>query len=267
MEYRAIQPDPAASPFIDRLWILTDDEGGGEQAAVQRVVPDGSPELILNLGRPFEVFQNGKWKPQSKCFLAGQITGPLRLRPNGPAKIIGVRFRPHGAQQVIGVPMHELTGRFPTTAELNGALARDLELAGEARDPLRTVQDVLLKTRVNPQVKSTRPDRLIAEAVRRMAQDGGCDVARLARELELSTRQLERRFQNAVGLSPKLFGRIQRFHRVFEVVESGQDWVTAALECGYYDQSHLVNDFREFSGEAPASLLAGDELARHFLRR
>jgi AraC-like DNA-binding protein len=265
MEYFEIQPDPTARVFIDRLWILTDDDGNsGEQAAVQRVVPDGSPELILNLGQPFEAFENGVWKPQSICFVAGQLTGPLRLRPRGPAKIIGVRFRPHGAQQVIGVPMHELTGQFPAMAELNGALARDLELAGESRDPLRTVQDVLLNT----QVKSTRPDRLIAEAVRRISYaSDGCDVARLARDLDLSTRQLERRFQNAVGLSPKLFGRIQRFHRVFEVVESGQDWVTAALECGYYDQSHLVNDFREFSGEAPASLLAGDELARHFLRR
>ena len=59
--------------------------------------------------------------------------------------------------------------------------------------------------------------------------------------------------------------RIQRFQRVFRELESGGNWVQAALACGYYDQAHLVRDMRQFAGETPSALLKGDELARHFL--
>jgi methylphosphotriester-DNA--protein-cysteine methyltransferase len=76
---------------------------------------------------------------------------------------------------------------------------------------------------------------------------------------------MERRFKRQVGIGPKLFCRIQRFQRVFREIESGGNWVQAALACGYYDQAHLVRDMRQFSGETPTALLDGDELARHFL--
>jgi methylphosphotriester-DNA--protein-cysteine methyltransferase len=79
--------------------------------------------------------------------------------------------------------------------------------------------------------------------------------------LNMSTRQFERRFLTRVGLSPKLFCRIQRFSHVFQVFEAGRNWAQAAVECGYYDQAHLVKNFREFSGDAPSQLLAGDEFA------
>ena len=64
-----------------------------------------------------------------------------------------------------------------------------------------------------------------------------------------------------------MLGRIQRFQRVFRALESSIDWVQVAIQCGYYDQAHPIRDFREFSGAAPASLLAPDtDLAFHFLQ-
>jgi len=90
------------------------------------------------------------------------------------------------------------------------------------------------------------------------------DVARVAAHLGVSSRQLERRFQRCVGLSPKFFARLRRFQRVFPELEH-EGWVGAAAACGYYDQAHLIRDFRAFAGEPPAALVAGDDLARHFL--
>jgi AraC-like DNA-binding protein len=255
MRYREFRPSEPVRSFVERYWTL-DAEGGA--ADVQKVVPDGRAELILNLGEPFEAFHDGRWQRQPVCFLAGQITGPLLLRPRGPAHIIGVHFRPHGAAQFFGLPMRELSDSFTPAADLSPALARELADA-------RTVAQ--LDETMARRASALSEDRLMGEAVRHILQTrGAVDIAGLARALNLSSRQLERRFKSGVGLSPKLFCRIQRFQQVFHVIGAERpDWVTAAVECGYYDQAHLIHDFKDFSGETPAVLLAGDELARHFL--
>src|SRR5262249_29335645 len=108
------------------------------------------------------------------------------------------------------------------------------------------------------------PDPLIEAAVALSTQS--FDVARLAAQLGMSTRGLERRFRGRVGMSPKLFCRIQRFQSVFRVIEEGNSWVSAAAECGYYDQADFIRDSHDFAGETPAALLQGEALARHFLR-
>jgi methylphosphotriester-DNA--protein-cysteine methyltransferase len=115
-----------------------------------------------------------------------------------------------------------------------------------------------------------RPDLLVAEAVRRIDRaNGAVDLGRLARDLGLSIRQLERRFLTAVGLAPKIYCRIQRFKKVFGVIgQPACNWVETAVECGYYDQAHLIRDCKEFSGSTPAALLSEDaDLARHFYLR
>ena len=88
----------------------------------------------------------------------------------------------------------------------------------------------------------------------------------MANRLGLSSRQFERRFRNVVGIPPKLFSRMQRFQRVFQTMEDRANWVDAAVSCGYYDQAHLIRDFRQFSGTTPTALLAEEfDLSRCFL--
>src|SRR5689334_3552301 len=123
MQYREYRPSDPVRQFVERYWTL---ETGGGPSDIQKVVPDGRAELIINLGEPFEAFHDGRWRRQPVCFLAGQITGPLLLRPSGPANIIGVHFRPHGAARFFRHGMRELCGCFAPVADLAPALARDL---------------------------------------------------------------------------------------------------------------------------------------------
>ena len=218
---------------------------------VQRVVPDGRPELILNLRHPFEMLRDGVWQAQPRCFLAGQITGPLLLRATGASHIMGVRLRPAGASQVLGMPAQELTGRCIALEDLGlKTLADQSDLGG--------IEQALLARWPG------QPDWLVDEALRLLA--GSTDVAAVASRLGVSSRHLERRFKERVGIPPKLFARIRRFQRVFPAIENlDAGWVDAAAACGYYDQAHLIRDFRDFAGEPPAALLRTDDLARHFL--
>lgn len=261
--YREIRPSAALAPFVDAIWTLDHD---GVDPSAQRVVPDGHPELILNLGQPFEFFDGVRWHGQPRCFLAGQIEGPLLLRPSGAAKMVGIRFHPHGAGSVLHAPVESLAGRFTPIADLAPQLARDLDRALTSVDPVAGV-DCALVGRLG---YSSARDLVAAEAVRRIiGERGACDLTGLASDLGVSIRQLERRFHASVGLPPKLFCRMQRFIHVFRAVsEQPSNWADAAVDCGYYDQAHLIRDFRSFSGATPAALLADDaDLARHFLER
>jgi len=261
VRYRETRPSAQLQPFIESCWILEHD---GSDGAPQRVVPDGHPELILNLEQPFEFFQGGEWHLQPRCFFAGQIDGPLLLRPTGPSKILGFRFRPYGAAMLFGVPMPELSRRFTPLEDLSRTLARNLDRALDSADPLARVE-----TALGAGESSRFADPVVSEVVRRMiAGRGAVNVSALAREVGLSVRQFERRFHASVGLPPKLFCRTQRFTHVFHAIGTGSNWADAAVECGYFDQAHLIRDFKELSGQTPAALLADDaDLARHFLSR
>jgi AraC-like DNA-binding protein len=268
MKYCQIAPGPAVSRFVEFFWILEDDSG-----AVQRIVPDGYPALILNLLRPFESFAGGSWNAQPVCFFAGQTTRPLLIRSRGQAQILGVSFLPHGASGLLGLPMDQLTDSIVPIGELSPALYRELDRVRETGPLL--IQPLLIQLARFETVLQTlgtqagAEDRLVSHAVSRIIDaGGGLDVRTLADDLSISPRQLERRFRSCVGIAPKLFSRIQRFQGVFHAIEQGRhNWVDAALSCGYYDQAHLIRDFRDFAGEAPAALLEEADLAWHFLRR
>jgi AraC-like DNA-binding protein len=263
IQYREIQPSARLRRFVASFWILEHD---GKDVAPQRVVPDGHSELILNWRQPFASFRSGAWHDQPQRFLAGQIDGPLLLRPNGPAKMLGIGFQPHGAATFFPQPMHELGGRFTPIEDLSRQLSRDLDRVLESPDPIAAAEAALLSA----QDISRAGDLLIEEAVRRITlTKGGSDLAALSRELGMSIRQLERRFHATVGLPPKLFCRIQRFNNVFRVLgQRSCNWVETAVACGYYDQAHLIRDCKSLSGNTPAILMAEDgDLARHFYRR
>ena len=262
--YREIRPSAPLRSFINTFWLLEHD--GEDAAQQQRVVPDGHSELILNWSHPFQAFEPGGWRGQPRSFFAGQIDGPLLLRPHGPAKMLGVGFHPHGAARLFAHPMHELSGRFTPVQDLSQTLSRHLDRAFESPDPVAAVEAALLAAERTPR----DGDLMVAEAVRRMIfAKGTLDIAILARELGLSTRQFERRFDAVVGLRPKLFCRIQRFSQVFGLLtQPSANWAETAIACGYYDQAHLIRDCRSLSGTTPAVLLGEDaDLARHFYMR
>ncbi|WP_417383544.1 helix-turn-helix domain-containing protein [Gimesia sp.] len=90
-------------------------------------------------------------------------------------------------------------------------------------------------------------------AAERFRESGSTSVKTVSESLGFSHQRFIRQFQNAVGLTPKLYFRIQRFQSVLDQIVSGKQlsWANVALENGYYDQSHLIHDFREFTGVTP----------------
>lgn len=263
MRYREIKSGAAVSQFIKCYWVLED---GTPSLQTQTIVPDGRAELLINLREPFQQEANRKWSLQPDVFFVGQITGPLMVRPSGPVCTIGVRFRPEGASRLLRLPMFELTDSTVSLGDVSQRLFRKIHRLREHHslaEQIHALEQVLLAA-----AGENEDDDLVSFAVREFERANGLiGVGKLANSLGLSFRQFERRFRNVVGISPKLFSRMQRFQQVFRNVgDSHANWVDAAVSCGYYDQAHLIRDFREFSGTTPTALLAEEfDLSRHFV--
>ncbi|UOQ99780.1 AraC family transcriptional regulator [Hymenobacter sp. 5317J-9] len=102
---------------------------------------------------------------------------------------------------------------------------------------------------------ATSPDAVDAVAGSILEHDGRVSIEALAQGVGLSRRQLERRFLAEVGTAPKLYASLVRFNRAFRLLAADAlpNWQDVAYACGYYDQAHLIREFRRFTGHAPSA--------------
>ena len=267
MEFVELEPGPALRGLA-RFWRLTGPSPTGEPR-FEPVLPDGRVELIFHLGDPFEIESDGRRALQPRALLAGQGTAPVRLAPTGRIDVVGVRLEAGVAAGVVDARLEELTDRI---VEL-GAVACDFArgLAEELQDPGRGQRwnDVLERrlARVLARPRSARPRALEHVVARVRASGGRVPIAELASQAGLSTRQLERHFRERVGLGPKTFARLVRFQRALALLRCpGSSLAGIAARCGYFDQAHLVRDFRRFAGASPSRLRAAEhDLGAHFV--
>jgi AraC-like DNA-binding protein len=264
MRYLEIPPHPALRPFVECLWLLEREPASRPEA----VAPDGHPELVVHFGDPVTRLEPLPGPEPSSLFF-GQLDRPLRLRASGRLGVAGARLTPAGAWSLLGPESPRLVNRATPLPDLWGSASGELEArvreAASARSRLAAIESCLLD-RLSV---ARAPDRVVDRTVEIIRSSRGtARVAALARHCALSRRQLERRFKERVGLTPKRFARITRFQNVLRLaaprasshspatgpsLSGSACWGELAVACGYFDQAHLIHDFRRFTGTSPAA--------------
>jgi AraC-like DNA-binding protein len=263
MDYLEISPPPPLDRVVHRFWFLH--TGAGAEPGVQPIVPDGRCEIVLHLGEPFaELDAAGRSRPQGRALVAGQLTGPFRLASRPGADVIGIRLRTGAAHRLLP-GQRELTGRVVPLADVGRALEPCLldAVRGETDARRRAASLCAALARVF----SSGSFGAVEAAVAQLEAGRPTTIGELARSVALTPRTLQRRFQAEVGLDPTLLRRILRFRAAFRLLEQlppGR-WTRVASRAGYFDQAHLIRDFRRFAGASPSAFFgAGPELARAF---
>jgi AraC-like DNA-binding protein len=191
-------------------------------------------------------------------FVAGLHEGCVLTEHDGRSYGMQVSLTPPGAYALLGFPMHELAGR---TVALDAVLGKRWERLPEQLAELDdwTERFELLDATLACRLENPRPASPgVLWAWRRLSQtDGHVPIGELARELGWSRKRLAARFREEVGLPPKSLARLLRFERAKALLGDDRPSLTQlALECGYYDQSHLSNEFRRIAGTTPAAYAA-----------
>jgi len=268
MRYSEIPPRPPLNDFVECFWTL-DGDGPVPGASPDRILPDGCVELILNFGERFSQHVGNQRKLQPRNFLVGQMSGPILISPNGAVQLLGIRFHPGGTSPFLRVPMNELTDQVTELGTLSTELERELLLVSE-HVPSLPDKIAAVEAALTARLLRSSPDSSATRLASRIVHSAGLiSVDQLASDAGISSRQLERRFLREIGVGPKLLGRILRFQQVFRAVDrEDAAWASIALECGYYDQAHLIRDFNQFAGQTPSLLLAAQSaLTESFTRK
>jgi AraC-like DNA-binding protein len=253
--YVTHKPGVPLSRFVDHLWWLSDTP----QHARERIVATGTQELVINLhDNAFDIRAAGD-ETHARRFLGAMVSGAYRsyfvIDTRAHASLLGVHFKPGRAGPVLGVPPGELADRHVDLEALWGATARKLrERLGDTNsipERFRLLETALLARLAQP----FRQHAAVPSATELLSQQG-VSVGRVAAELCLSRRRLIELFSAEVGMTPKVFSRVQRFQQALARARAKTlEWPELALEAGYCDQSHLIRDFMAFGGSTPNELL------------
>jgi AraC-like DNA-binding protein len=253
-------PAPPLSEFVELLWLF---EGYQQPHAKERLLPDGSMELVVNLNedltRVYDPHETAKCQTLRGPVMVGAHSEFFVIDTAEQHSVAGVHFKPGGAFPFFGPPAGELHNTLVSLEDLWG------RLAGQLRERLLEAATPQAKLRVLEQV-------LLAQAAERLERHPAVafalhefhgaphtrTIAEVTGLIGLSPKRFIQVFRGEVGLTPKLFCRVRRFQRVLRRIGAGRpvEWAAVAADCGYFDQAHFIHDFRAFSGINPSTYIA-----------
>jgi AraC-like DNA-binding protein len=240
-DYRELAPPRWLARYLTCGWTISTLSRAA--ALPQRVLPDGCIDII--------------WLGEAEPVVVGPATRPVLAALPPQSTIFGLRFQPGLAPSLLGPSADQLRDCEVPLRDLWGAVARSPAAAavrvGTAESRLAAASALLAD-----RLAVARPvDEPIAAAVQLLSHCPTARVTELSRQVGLSERQLQRRFDTAVGLGPKTFQRVVRFHRWLGLAQAGQaNLADLAAAAGYADQAHLTREATRLAGLPPARLLA-----------
>ena len=251
------RPGGPLQAHVDSLWYSA---RGALPHARERFLPTGCADIVVLLLQEHLIRYEGEHDMQARRLRGAIVQGPFDRfgvrGTEGASAVVGVHFTPGGAAAFLGGALPDLRNRTELLEDLWGPWARDLrerlQAAASPQQVLQLLQDLLLQRLGD----APPPDPLAAFAIAAFRRDpASARVAPVQRASGCTPAQFIRRFEQAVGLTPKRFARIQRLGLLLpQLARCGpRDWAQVAAGGGYYDQSHLIHEFRQLTGMTPAA--------------
>lgn len=259
MRFSSYKPADFLSDFVDNFWLYEGYEG---EHSSERILPTGTNELVINLRenelRIYDAEQPDLCTRFSGAVVSGAYGKGFVSDSEEEAFIMGIHFKPGGAFPFLRLPADELADAHVDLETLWGysanLLREQLCEASTAAHRFQLFETALMQHLFRP----IEHHYAVATALDVMKERVDVNVRDIAKDIGLSQRRFAQLFKREVGMTPKLFSRVQRFQRVRSIIhqqEKAADWAGIAMECGYFDQSHLIREFLEFSGLSPAAYL------------
>ncbi|MBU3914007.1 AraC family transcriptional regulator [bacterium] len=260
MYFEELEPFGALKPYIRSYFHVQSDSKDAKSFSFPS---DGCPGMLINLGDPVLFGTNLlNLRPLSGCDVFGYLSRSFflqSLKPN-QIEIIAIKFLPGSLEPIFGIKSAELADSIVSIDDLwskKGQELTDRIYSSNSVPDTIELLDVAFTKRLSETTSTTnRLHRALDEIIRLKGQ---IRIEDLADQAGISRRQIERTFNDNVGITPKRFCRIVRFGNILPQLKSinSTNWANLALSAGYCDQAHFINDWKFFTGRSPLAYLNG----------
>lgn len=233
-------PASALACYIAYYWMVSWDLCG-RQPHLQETLPHPNVYLVLE---------------ENRLQISGVSTCKFTRLLQGQGFAIGVKFKPGGFRPFLNSPVSSLTNRVVAASEVFSPAGDELEevliSASGENERVDAFEDFFLHRAPAPDTNVQLADRLVGEILR---QPRIRTVEDLAAQTGIGKRSLQRLFREYVGVAPKWVIQRYRLHDLVDRLEAGvqPNWSDLALELGYFDQAHLIHEFKAITGYTPAN--------------
>ncbi|MBR0552609.1 helix-turn-helix domain-containing protein [Stakelama marina] len=208
----------------------------------------------LTPGKAEYTFANGNVLSAPPLHVIGPTSGPMQVRVDGPVRVFGMGLTPAGWAALIGTDASSMLNRVVGARELLGdeiiAVARALATVRDIKSMVAIVEPLLLDL--------AQREKSHAEFVRLvdawLADSPSPDVEQLVAASGLSARQIERKCKALYGVPPKFLARKYRALRAAVALVAEGATPAEVVERGFYDQSHLIREIKQFTGLTPGQM-------------
>ncbi|MEO8774037.1 MAG: helix-turn-helix domain-containing protein [Gelidibacter sp.] len=196
-----------------------------------------------------------------ECYFTGlQASTKGFVLFNGITNILTVHFKPTGFYNIFDISPKELTDVYGETSPV---LGNDINLlyeqmceADDVCESIAIIQTYLIK-KLLLRKRMYRHLSIKTAADLLTKRKGICSIAKLTDALHITQQTLEIQFRNQVGVDPKTFCRLLRFNHAFKlkIYDPHLKWTSIAYACGFYDQMHMIKDFKNLTGLSPKEFI------------
>jgi len=267
MPFHYATPSNVLAPYIKRYWAIENSLEKGE-ICVQRIIPTGLTELILYFTPLPKVLSDNK-NLSDNTALYGHQNDFYDLEMKGDLSVFSIVFEPQGLKQFFRFPLNEIFNQNVPLRFLIGRTGLELE---EKICEAKTFQQKvnIAESYFFNLLKSNFVDyefKRINHIINLIKKNyGHININKMASEACLCRKQFERIFIEQIGISPKQFLKIIRFQfAIFQKQKNNNiNMLDLSYECGYFDQSHFINDFKSLCGFTPKQYFAENDACSDF---
>lgn len=265
MNYQKYEPHQDLESLVNFYWTLEVPKLENPQR--QRIVPDGNIEMIFILGDDVKRWvSEDEFILQPRAMVLGQVTKPYYILPTGKVETFAVSFYPYGFANFVSVPISDLVNQETALNTLFDKEAVDEleQMIINAKDTATRIEHLehFLRNKLHT---DNVIDKIVKSTIDTIfSSKGKTPINTLLKNDPSKKKQLERKFKKQVGLSPKQLSKIIRLQAALKMVldqdKNTSNLTNIAYESGFYDQSHFIRDFKEFTGIIPKEFINNKEL-------
>lgn len=254
-------PSPPLSAYIEAFCFSDGD--ASQPPKKERCLPNGQVAMVVNLGHDTLRVSNAPTSDQLQSFHGGVLHGAFSrfsvIDTTTLVTTMSICFKPGSACLFLPMPAAELANQVVDLSCIFGTAALDLReqlQAAQTNDERVCILERFLLERI---AREQAPHPAVMFALTSFqAEKARCSISEVTTRLGLSPKRFISLFEEAVGLTPKVFCRVLRFQEVLQRITEGQSvrWADLALDSGYFDQAHFIHDFQTFAGLTPSAYLA-----------